>query len=177
MFVREYSTDALHNHKLRSTSTPPRSDATLTPNQPMPHPLFPNVQPDNLRVHPNPNTTPHHPYSLPNKDQLRESQYIYDITSPHPKLHSVNTSGLYKINWKVTCSSEMEIFTFYESLKHMASTCGIPMRQITDIDETTGVCPLSPTNCANYDIIYPLMAGAIYHKINDQSLWKGYPLG
>ena len=176
-FVHEYSTDALHNHKLRSTGTTTRSDATLTPDQPMPHPLFPNVQPDNLRVHPNPNTTLHHPYSLPNKDQLRESQYIYDIKSPHPKLHSVNTSGLYKINWKVTCSSEMEIFTFYESLKHMASTCGIPMRQITDIDETTGVCPLSPKNCANYDIIYPLMAGAIYHKINDQSLLKGYPLG
>ena len=113
---------------------------------------------------------------IPTRYKIKTS-YVNSSTSTISRLHILNTSGLCKINWKVTCSGEMEIFTFYESLKHMASTCGIPMRAITDIDEDNGVCPLSAKNCANYEVIYPLMAGAIYHKMNDSSLWKGYAQG
>ena len=67
--------------------------------------------------------------------------------------------------------------SFYESLQHMASTCGIPMRDLHDIDENNGVCPLNDLNCQNFDKVYKLMKGAVFYKINDESLWKGYNQG
>ena len=92
-------------------------------------------------------------------------------------LHKVNINTFYKIKWNSTCEKEMDIFHFYESLQHMASTCGIPMRDLHNINESNGVCPLTPDNCENYETVYKLMKGAIFHKINDKSLWKNYDHG
>ena len=51
------------------------------------------------------------------------------------------------------------------------------MRDLSDIDENNGVCPLSQENCKNYEKVYKLMKGAIFHKINDQKLSEGYDHG
>ena len=59
----------------------------------------------------------------------------------------------------------------------MASTCGIPLRDLDDVDEYNGVCPLTINNCTNYEKIYKLMSGAIFYKINDSTLWTGYDQG
>ena len=93
------------------------------------------------------------------------------------KLYSVNTNTFYKLKWSTQCTTENDIFSFYESLQHMASTCGIPMRDLNDIDNTNGVCPLNQTNCTNFDKVYKLMKGAIFYKLNDAALWTGYAQG
>ena len=59
----------------------------------------------------------------------------------------------------------------------MASTCGIPLRDLEDIDENNGVCPLNMANCINFEKVYKLMSGPIFYKINDATLWTGYNQG
>ena len=59
----------------------------------------------------------------------------------------------------------------------MASTCGIPMNNLSDITESTGVCPLTEQNCENFDKVYKLMKGALFYKINSEQLWTGYTQG
>ena len=152
--------------------------------------LFPQVDPTSIRPQRNLNENPDVPSSTnhgnmnnPNRyssntdqphqqRQLRDSKYIFNSQTTF-----VNTNTFYKLRWNNKCSSELDIFTFYKSLQHMASTCGIPMRDLKDIDETHGVCPLTPSNCENYDTIYKLMKGAIYYKINDATLWTGFDQG
>ena len=51
------------------------------------------------------------------------------------------------------------------------------MRDLNDIDNTNGVCPLNQTNCTNFDKVYKLMKGAIFYKLNDAALWTGYAQG
>ena len=67
--------------------------------------------------------------------------------------------------------------SFYESLKHMANTCSIPMRNLDEINIDNSVCPLTSENCQNYEQIHRLMKGAIFYKINDEKLWTGYSQG
>ena len=150
--------------------------------------LFPNVHPDD------PDFFTHDSYSqfekpsnkhaswtgqkFPHESQLKDNEYIF--TNPidgTKKLLNVNVNTFYKIKWNNKCSKEMDIFHFYESLQHMASTCGIPMRDLCNIDENNGVCPLSKDNCLNYDKVYKYMKGAIFHKINDSHLWTNYDHG
>ena len=116
--------------------------------------------------------------NLPTEDQLKDYEYIYTEDGEFPKLHAVNIKTFYNIKWNSKCTTEMDIFHFYETLQHMASTCGIPMRDLKDIDnDDKGVCPLNPSNCQNYDKIYKLMKGAVFHKIHDSKLWEGYSHG
>ena len=71
----------------------------------------------------------------------------------------------------------MKVSSFYESLYHMVITCKTPTRDLTNIDENNSVYPLNPSNFTNYNSIYNLMTGAIYHKINNTNLWTGYGQG
>ena len=57
----------------------------------------------------------------------------------------------------------MDIFHFYKSLQHMATTCGIPMRDLHDIDKNNGVRPLTSDNRKKYATTFKLMKGAIFH--------------
>ena len=134
------------------------------------NPLFPNVDPSMI--------------SMPTHTQLQsdatgtevprlhDNEYLYNSNR-----HFININSFYKLKWNNQCNSEADIFTFYESLQHMASTCGIPMNNLEEIDETTGICPLTSKNCLNYDKAYKLMKGAIFYKINDPKLWTGYSQG
>ena len=110
-------------------------------------------------------------YSMTNKAPS-DQEYFYNS-----KKYYVNISTFYKLQWNCKCQNEVEILTFYKTLQHMASTCGIPLRDLDDVDETHGVCPLTIHNCSNYEKIYKLMSGAIFYKINDESLWDGYNQG
>ena len=134
------------------------------------NPLFPNVDPTKIGQ---PSTShPSYPHAENQCDiphSFHDNEYEYES-----KRHFVNTSTFYKLKWTNQCNSEADIFSFYESLIHMASTCEIPMNNLKDINEQTGVCPLTTHNCANFDKVYNLMKGAIFYKINDENLWTGY---
>ena len=161
--------------------------------------LFPNVNPEDSNFFKNtpfPNShdkssdkayfhgrsVPHNEHmrssrELPHKSQLKDHEYIYTDTNDISKLLSVNVNTFYKIKWNSKYSKEMDIFHFYESLQHMASTCGIPMRDLSEIDESHGVCTLNPSNCVNFAKIYKYMKGALFHRINNSSLWENYAHG
>ena len=115
-------------------------------------------------------------YNQANRSQfqlpLNDQEYIFNS-----KKYYVNTNTFYKLRWSSTCKNEMEILSFYKTLQHMASTCGIPLRDLDDVDEFNGVCPLTNENCTNYEKVYKLMSGAIFYKINDAALWTGYDQG
>ena len=145
------------------------------------NPLFPNVDPYTIGQHRN--NEDQYP-NLPSPDKydgnsmftekeatFHDNEYIYT------RRHFVNTNTFYKLKWNTKCTGENDIMSFYESLQHMASTCGISMRNLDDIDDNHGVCPLDPTNCQNYDQIYKLMKGSVFYKINDEKLWTGYSQG
>ena len=51
------------------------------------------------------------------------------------------------------------------------------MRNLIDIDETHSIYPLNADNYINYDSVYKLMKGVMYHKLNDVTLWNGYDQG
>ena len=116
-----------------------------------------------------PHTTPSFPQA---SRPLSDQEYIFNSQK-----YYVNTNTFYKLRWNCKCQNEVEILTFYKTLQHMASTCGIPLRDLDDVDEFNGVCPLTIHNCTNYDKVYKLMSGAIFYKINDATLWKGYDQG
>ena len=167
-----------------STNIPRSMDEDNTPKTPgTPHQskLFPNVNPNDIGSYSR-NTDQNtkdfwERPELPHENNLRDNEYIYTKPDSGPKLVSVNVNTFYKIKWNTKCTKEMDIFHFYESLQHMASTCGIPMRDLNDINENQGVCPLNSENCTNYSQIYKFMKGAIFHKINDKNLWDGYNHG
>ena len=166
-----------HLQDSKSSEPPPTtSDIPTSRNK-----LFPLVDPTSISSPSpmyDPSTVPHantynnSRHNSSSSTPLRDSEYIYNSQTI-----SVNTNTFYKLRWNNKCSSELDIFTFYKSLQHMASTCGIPLRDLDDIDENNGVCPLTPSNCQNYNTIYKLMKGAIYYKINDATLWTGFDQG
>ena len=158
-----------------------------------PHPLFPKVKMSDIppqqtpmmygnteyakneQFHGNSNMYNHDKSTEQNihfSKPLTDQEYIYDS-----QRYYVNTNTFYKIRWNNKCTNEADIFSFYKTLQHMASTCNIPLRNLDEIDETNGVCPLTPENCTNYDKVYKLMSGAIFYKINDATLWTGYDQG
>ena len=163
------------NKNCKTTSSVPSFDNPSETNQIPRSSLFPNVDPANIGMH-NSNgfgngtndTNQSTQFSPPCKDH----EYIYDN-----QRHTVNTNTFYKLRWSNQCTNEVDILSFYKALQHMASTCGIPMRDLDDIDENHGVCPLSSNNCVNFDKVYKLMKGALYYKLNDATLWTGYDQG
>ena len=144
-----------------------------------PNSLFPNVNPNDITLakyskhftpprsnvnmeynHPHHNNaTEHHhdnKYNIDGKP-LTDQEYIYNS-----QRHHVNTNTFYKLRWGTKYQNELEILPFYKTLQYMAATCIIHLRNLEDIDEFNGVCPLTRHNCTNYDKAYKLTSGAIF---------------
>ena len=176
----EITAKAIGNLNPKSAPQPAVHDGPPNPTTGAPrNSLFPNVDPSSIGCH-NANTKDqrrdYNRTDFNNVEEvhtpLKDQEYIYD-----GQRHSVNTNTFYKLRWSNKCTSEVEIMSFYKALQHMASTCGIPMRDLDDIDEDNGVCPLTPENCINYSKVYKLMKGALYYKLNDATLWTGFDQG
>ena len=131
------------------------------------NPLFPHVDPLTIGQYRNkeeqyPNLSSPDKYDgnsmfTEKETTFHDNEYVYNS-----RRHFVNTNTFYKLKWNTKCTGENDIMSFYESLQHMASTCGIPMRNLDEIDDDHGVCPLDPNNCQNYEQIYKLMKGAVF---------------
>lgn len=111
------------------------------------------------------------------EENMREYQYVYNITSAHPKLYNVNASSFQKTKCKVKCKDKTGIFTFYESLQHIAIIFQIPMQNMQDIGTTHPVCPLNQNKCANYENAYVITSGVIYQNLEDPAIWEEYSQG
>ena len=172
------SNNEIHNNTAAGTTFVPKD--TLDRNSRPFNPLFPDVDPLSIGNH-------RQQYQSPANSRVFDPD-LRQNTATHKQLHDneyvfnsqhffVNTNTFYKLKWGTRCAGEGDIMSFYESLQHMASTCGIPLRDLDDIDEHNGVCPLNVDNYQNFEKVYKLMKGAVFYKINDESLWKGYKQG
>ena len=164
--------DTLYNNVMNQVQSTDKASAPLSRN-----PLFPNVDPSKIGSTSQYYNNHAHPIQQTEgqgetKQRFHDNEYEFNS-----QRHFINTNTFYKLKWNNVCSSEEDILSFYESLQHIASTCGIPMNNLADITEFTGVCPLTKDNCENFEKVYKLMKGALFYKINDEKLWKGYTQG
>ena len=135
-----------------------------------------NSQYQHRRYSPN-DPTPDYNMEFQYNHILKDTEYVNYTDDETPQITEVNVNTFYKIRWNSKCTKELDVFHFYKTLQHTSSTCGIPMRDLSEIDENNGVCPLSPDNCKNYGKVYKLMKGTLFHKINDKKLFDGYNHG
>ena len=105
--------------------------------------LFPNVDLASIGrpSHPVPKTEDASDLQLKTESPpvCRDNEYQYEN-----QLQWVNTKTFYELRRSKKCTNEVDILSFYKALQHMASTCCVPMRDLDNIDEHNGVCPMIP---------------------------------
>ena len=66
------------------------------------------------------------------------------------------------------------IFTFYNTLRHIAGSFNILLLPLMEITKSTGVCQLTPTNCIGYENARETMSTALHIKLTTGVFFTGF---
>ena len=67
------------------------------------------------------------------------------------------------------------MFTFYNTLRHIAASFNILLRPLEEITKTTGVCQLTQSNCIGYEHAKDIMSTALHLKLTGNDYFKSFP--
>ena len=108
-----------------------------------------------------------------NQPILNPFQFLYPKGDHHVK--EIVSYKFSKSKLAVTCPTEDYIFTFYNTLRHIAASFNILLRPLHEVTKETGTCQLSHTNCIRYKHSYDAMSTALHLKLTTNDYFKGFP--
>ena len=89
-----------------------------------------------------------YPIDMGSDDQhpiLSPFQFIYPLGNHHVK--EVESYKFQKANLNMKFSGEDLVFTFYNTMRHIAASFNILLRPLKEITKATGIFQLKPDNC------------------------------
>ena len=101
-------------------------------------------------------------------------QFMYPKSNYHPR--EVESYKFSKAKIAVICPNEDSIFTFYKSLRHIASSFNILLKPLEGITKETGICQLTPDNCIGYEEAYNTMATALHLKLTTNNYFNNFQI-
>ena len=104
---------------------------------------------------------------------LTPFQFLYPSTNHNPK--EIESYKFQKAKLSVSCSSEDNVFTFYNTLRHLAGSFNILLRPLTEITRENGVCQITPKNCINFESARDAMSTALHMKLTTNNYFDGFP--
>ena len=146
-------------------------DAATVDAPPSPHAGYANQQINEDGKPPpeyNPNgTTPgyfqgKHPIDLTGGRHplLSPHQFQYPARLGQPVME-VDSNKFQKAIIKDRCSGPDTIFTFYENVRHIASSFHILLLPLNEVTPALGTCQLTPYNCLGYDNVREVMSTSL----------------
>ena len=104
---------------------------------------------------------------------LTPFQFLYPKDNHHAR--EVESHKFQKTKLAVTCTSEDSIFTFYNTLRHIAASYNILLRPLKEITKETGICQITKENSIGYDAAQETMATALHMKLTTNNYFKEFP--
>ena len=104
---------------------------------------------------------------------LTPFQFLYPIGNHHVK--EIDSHKFQKAKLSVKCVDEDFVFTFYNTLRHIAASFNILLRPLEEITKSTGVCQLTKDNCIGYENAKDIMATALHLKLVGSDYFKSFP--
>ena len=114
--------------------------------------------------------------NLDTKDKnliLTPFQFLYPLNNH--LAHEIETHKFQKAKITAKCENEDTIFTFYNTLRHIAGSFNILLLPLSKITKETGTCLLTPTNCIGYEHAREAMSSALHIKLTTGEYFKGFP--
>ena len=103
---------------------------------------------------------------------LTPFQFLNPIGNHHVK--EVESYKFQKAKLSVTCSSKDNVFTFYNTLRHIAGSFNILLLPLEHITKETGVCQLTADNCVGYQQAHDIMSTALHLKLTGNDYFKSF---
>ena len=103
---------------------------------------------------------------------LTPSQFLYPLGNYHVK--EVESYKFQKAKLNVKCSSEDYVFTFYNTLRHVAKNYNILLLPLSEVSKINGVCQLTPNNCVGYEQAHENMSTALHIKLVGSDYFKSF---
>ena len=104
---------------------------------------------------------------------LTPFQFLHPKRNHHPR--EVESHKFNKATLSVKCTSEDNIFTFYNTLRHIAGNFNILLLPLTEITKEKGVCQITAENCINFESARDAMSTALHLKLTTNDYFKGFP--
>ena len=151
------------------------------------------------------NTTLGHDTSIPDYDSSTYSsmpkpksstqatflnKYPINLTPPDPVLspfefrhpntpgivtRTVNIHKLLKAKLPFKCTSIDTIFTFYNNVRHIASSYNIFLQLLHLVTHSLGTCSITPDNCIGFALVKDVMSTALYLKLASYDYFPEFP--
>ena len=117
-----------------------------------------------------------HPIDTTSQDMhqiLTPFQFPYPIEYHHVK--EIESHKFQKAKINIKCNSEDNIFTFYDTLRHITASFNVLLRPLQEIIKEKGVCLLTETNVIGYGQAYTIMSTALHIKLTGEDSVKLFP--
>ena len=72
----------------------------------------------------------------------------------------------------MTCLGEVNVFTFYNTLKLIAGSFNILLCPLENITKEIGICQLTANNCIDYEQTRDIMSAVLYLKLTGNDYFK-----
>ena len=104
---------------------------------------------------------------------LTPFHFHYPLGNHHVK--EVESYKFQKAKLSVKCEGEDYVFTFYNTLCHVAASFNILLQPLEKITKTTGICLLTANNCVGYEQAKDIMSTAIHLKLTWNDYFNNFP--
>ena len=103
---------------------------------------------------------------------LTPFQFLYLLGNHHVK--EVESYKFQKAKLNVKCVDEDYVFTFYNTLQHIAASFNILLQPLKEITKTTGLCQLTKDNCIGYERAKDIISAVLHLKLTCTDYFRSF---